>query len=337
MKIAEIAPPFLTVPPDGYGGIEQVVALLVDGLVERGHDVTLFAGGGSQTSARLETPIAEAPGPAALGDRFLGLAHVLDAYDHCDEFDVVHDHTLAGPAMAASAPRGPSVAHTLHGPWTDSAREFYGRIHERVDLIAISEAQRALNDEIRYAGVVPNGIDLGDKPFRADKDDYLVFVGRCIDDKGPEVAVEVAKRVGRPLVMALKRAEPHEQAYWEDVVAPRLGGDEEVYEDLPQEELLPLVAGAEAMVFPIRWEEPFGLVITEAMACGTPVVTRPCGAAAELVDDGVTGFLCDSVDDMVEAVGRLGSLSADACRERVERHYSKDAMVEGYLRLFEKA
>ena len=336
MRIAQIAPPFLTVPPDGYGGIELVVAHLADGLVARGHDVTLFASGGSHTSARLHSPLERAPGPTALGDGYLNLAHLVDAYQRCGGFDVIHDHTALGVAIAAAADVRPAVVHTLHGPWTDSAKAFYGRVDHRVALVAISEAQRSMNDAVKYAGVVPNGIDVDSIPFRDDKDDYLVFVGRCNPEKGPEIAVEVARKVGLPLVMVVKRSEPHEQAHWEAVVEPVLTGDEAIHDDVAPGDLAPLVAGARAMVFPIQWEEPFGLVITEAMACGTPVITRPYGAATELVDDGVTGFLCETVDDMVDAVGRLDTISAAACRERVERRFSKDAMVDGYGQIFER-
>ena len=336
MKIAQIAPPYLAVPPEGYGGIEQVVSMLTEGLVAAGHDVTLFASGDSRTEARLRAALDKAPGPAALGEQFHGLSHVVEAYDLADEFDVIHDHTAQGVTAAVTAPRRAAVVHTLHGQWTDAAKDFYRRVDRRVSLVAISEAQRKLNPEVEYAGVVPNGVDLDRLPFREDKDDYLVFVGRSNPEKGPELAVEVAKQAGMPLVVVAKRSEPHEQAHWDEFVAPRLTGDEVVHDDLTPADLAPVVAGARAMVFPIQWHEPFGLVITEAMACGTPVITRPCGAATELVDDGVTGFLCDDVDAMVAAVGRLDCISASACRERVEERFSKQAMVDGYERVFER-
>ena len=329
MRVALVAPPYLTVPPQGYGGIEQVVSLLADGLTARGHDVTLFASGGSQTDARLTSPLEEAPGETALADQYHALAHVIDVYLDEREFDVVHDHTPHGAALAVAAGRGP-VVHTLHGPWTDSARAFYGRVHDRIHLVAISETQMNANAEVAYAGVVPNGIDVSTHPFRDDKDDYLVFVGRCTPDKGPEVAVDVARRVGRRLVMVLKRSEPHERRHWERVVAPRLTGTETVLEDLAHDQLTSVMAGAESMVFPIQWAEPFGLVMVEAMACGTPVITRPLGAAQEIVVDEVTGFLRNSVDELVDAVRLARDLSPAACRKIVVERYSAEAMVEGY-------
>lgn len=333
MRIALVAPPYLTVPPSDYGGIEQVVALLADGLSERSHDVTLLASGGSHTKATVTSPFA-APGAGALGNIHYGLAHVLDVYDRADEFDIVHDHTTEGPALAAVLGRS-GVVHTLHGPWTDAAAEYYRRIDGRVHLVAISHAQKERAPAISCAGVVPNGIDVDQQQFRSDKEEYLVFVGRSSPDKGPELAVEVAKRAGRPLVMIVKRAEEGEQRHWAERVVPRLTGTETIMEHVPHAELSGIVAGAAAMVFPIQWEEPFGLVIIEAMAAGTPVITRPVGAAPELVRDGITGFLCDTIEDMVAAVDKCGSLSAEACREHVVRTFSKGAMVRAYESLYE--
>ncbi|HZU72314.1 MAG TPA: glycosyltransferase [Acidimicrobiales bacterium] len=203
--------------------------------------------------------------------------------------------------------------------------------------MAISVTQRDANPEVSYAGVVPNGIDVDNHPFRADKDDYLIFVGRCNADKGPELAVEVARRAGRRLVMVLKRSEPHEVHHWESEVEPVLTGTETILEDLPHDEVVSLMAGATAMVFPIRWPEPFGLVMAEAMACGTPVVTRPLGAAQEIVADGETGYLRDGVDELARAVADVERISPHACRERAARHCSGRAMVDGYERLYEAA
>jgi glycosyltransferase involved in cell wall biosynthesis len=326
----------LTVPPRGYGGIEQVVALLANGLSARGHNVTLFASSGSETAADLAPPLEEAPGPEALGEELHALGHTLRAYLDPACFDVVHDHTPSGTAVGVAMGRRPLV-HTLHGPWTDAARQYYGLVHERVDLVAISHAQRRGNPAVRYAGVVPNGIDIPAHPFRAEKDDYLVFVGRAHPDKGPEHAIDVARAAGKPLVLVTKRAEPVERDHWERAVAPRLGAGVTVYDDLPHHDVLELVAGARAMVFPIQWEEPFGLVMAEALACGTPVITRPLGAAQEIVTHGETGFLCDGTAAMARAVADVGCVSPAACRERAVRCFSAEAMVDGYERVYECA
>ena len=179
--------------------------------------------------------------------------------------------------------------------------------------------------DLRYAATVHNGIDLDTYPYRDDKEDFLVYIGRANPDKGPVQAIEVARRAGLPLAMIVKRNEPFELAYWDEIVAPMLTDDVEVYERVTHEVKADLLARARAMVFPIEWPEPFGLVMIEAMACGTPVVACPRGAATEIVADGVTGFLRSSIEDLAEAVGRVGECSPTACRERVVEQFSAEA------------
>ena len=299
MRIAEIAPPWFTVPPASYGGIELVVSQLTDRLVLRGHDVTLFASGGSHTKADLVTPLLDPPDPA------LG-------------------------ALYGRAP----VVHTLHGIWTEPSRRLYQAVADRVHLVAISAAQRADNPDIRYAGVVHNGIDVNLYPFVDDKDDFLVYIGRANPDKGPTIAIEVARRAGLPLAMVVKRTEPFERTYWDEIVAPLLHDEVEVYEGITHEQKVDLLGRARAMVFPIQWPEPFGLVMVEAMACGTPVVACPAGAAVELVDEGVTGYLRVSIEDLTHAVSMVESCSPAACRQRVQDHFSADAMVLAYEHIY---
>ena len=205
MRIAQIAPPWFAVPPTGYGGIELVVSLLADGLTERGHDVTLFASGGSETKATLVSPLVDPPDPALLGNPWFDAYHALSSYLAIgDEFDVVHDHSgIAGSAMGALLRGKPPVVHTLHGPWTELTRRYYAMLHEHVHLVAISESQRADNSGVVYAGMVHNGVDLDRYPFRAEKDDFLVYIGRANPDKGPAIAIEVARRAGLPLAKSV--------------------------------------------------------------------------------------------------------------------------------------
>lgn len=331
-----MAPVWFPVPPLGYGGIELVVALLADGLVDAGHDVTLFASGGSRTKAHLVSPFATPPDPRLLGSAWYDAAHAFASYTDGTEFDVIHDHAgVVGPVLGAMLDGRPPVVHTLHGPWNDESRMLYRLLADRVHLVAISEAQRANNLDIRYAGVVHNGIDLGAYPFRSEKDDFLVYIGRANPDKGPAEAIEVARRSGLPLKMILKRAEPPEHAYFESEVEPMLGDDVELFENVSHNVKVDLLGRARAMIFPIRWPEPFGLVMVEAMACGTPVVTTSRGAAPELVDDGVTGFRRDTTDDLVAAVSRVADIESAACRSRVEKHFSAKAMVQGYEALYQ--
>jgi glycosyltransferase involved in cell wall biosynthesis len=224
--------------------------------------------------------------------------------------------------------------HTLHGPWTAPSRLYYALLQHKVHLVAISDAQRNDNPDLAYAGTVYNGIDLDVYPLREDKDRFLVYIGRANPDKGPTLAIEIARRAEMPLAMIVKRTEPFERAYWDEMVAPMLNEEVQVYEDAPHEQKVDLLRRARAMVFPIQWPEPFGLVMVEAMACGTPVVACPSGAAVELVEEGVTGFLRDSLDDLVEAVGRAGECSPEACRARVAAHFSADAMVDRYEEIY---
>jgi glycosyltransferase involved in cell wall biosynthesis len=333
MRIAEVAPASLTVPPQGYGGIELVVALLSDGLIDAGHDVTLFASGGSQTRARLVSPLREPPGTENM-EAPIEVSHALEAYARSEEFDIVHDHTLLGPAVGAMLEGRPRVVHTLHGPWTATNRRYYGMLDDHVDLVAISRTQQAGNPGIRYAGVVYNGIDLEPYPFTKDKDDYLVFLGRSSPEKGPELAVEIARQAGLPLKMAVKIAEPEERKHWEGKVVPRMTGREEVFENASHECKVDILAHARATLFPIQWEEPFGLVMVESMACGTPVLACPRGAAQEIVEDGVNGFFARDVDEMLGALNRLGTIDPEVCRRRVADRFSSEAMIAGYEQLF---
>ncbi|HVA03552.1 MAG TPA: glycosyltransferase family 4 protein [Acidimicrobiales bacterium] len=334
LRIALIAPVWLTVPPLGYGGTERVVSSLAEELTARGHDVTLFAVGGSLTTARLVTFLEAPPHPADPGAFADEIFHTLSAYLHADDFDVIHDHSGFGPAMGAMLGGRPPVVQTLHGPWTVLGRRFAALVHDKVNLVAISRAQAAANPEVRYAGIIHNGIDLDAYPYVHAKRDYLAYVGRASPEKGTHLAVEVARRAGLPLKMAVKRADDAERAYWDEVVAPRLRGDEEIYEQPPHAVKWDILAHARATLFPIDWPEPFGLVLVESMACGTPVIARPSGAVPEIVADGTTGFLRESVDAMVDAVGHSDTLDRRQCRALVEERFSAAVMASRYEALY---
>ena len=338
MRIAEIAPPWVSVPPPSYGGIELVVSLIADGLVDRGHDVTLFASGGSRTKGTLVSPLEETPKLADMGVSVIDdTIHTMSPYLQADEFDVIHDHSAFGPAFGALLNGKPPVVRTLHGPWSNEACRFHAALDGRVHLVAISESQASLNPDLSYAGVVYNGLDLDVYPYREEKEDFLLFLGRCNPEKGPEVAVEVAKRAGKHLKMAVKRSEPAEIQYWERMVEPRLTGDEDIVLDVSHAEKVDLLSRAQGTLCTIQWPEPFGLVMTESMACGTPVIGAPLGAAPELVVDGETGFLRSDIDEMVECVARLKAISPEACRARVADNFTAQTMVSGYEKVFERA
>jgi glycosyltransferase involved in cell wall biosynthesis len=336
MNITLIAPPWYPVPPSAYGGIELVVALLAQEFERCGHDVTVLAHCHSRPAGVLRSPLRSAPSNGMIGNPFIEARHALGAYAAIDGADIIHDHSGAiGPALASRDPSLPPVVHTLHGPWTPEASEFYRCIDERIHLVAISSAQRDANSNVRYAGTIPNGIDvdmypMNEGPRTAD----LVYIGRANPGKNPAGAIRVARASGRELKLVIKRHELEEREYWEHAVAPLLGSDIEVLEDIDHATKVQLLQQAYAMVFPIDWPEPFGLVMVEAMACGTPVVTRPRGAATELIDDGRCGFLRETEAQMIDAVHCVQHLDRTVCRQRAIERFSAPKMAAAYERLF---
>jgi glycosyltransferase involved in cell wall biosynthesis len=337
MRILQIAPPWFQVPPVGYGGIEQVVALLVDGLVASGDEVTLLAVGGSGTRATLRSTFDDPPSDL-LGDGPMELAHVLAGYLDADRFDIIHDHTLTGPALAAMLDSPPAV-HTLHGAWTRSTTALQRRLAGRVSLVAISKAQAASAPSgVPVDHVVHNAIDVDAHAFRADKGDHLVFVGRANPDKGPDLAIEVARRTGRPLKMAVKVNEAEEKEYHDAVLAPLLDrADVEIVHVTSHADKVELLGGGAAVLFPIRWAEPFGLVPLEANACGTPVVAFANGAVPEVVVDGCTGFVVPpgDLDAFVAATERVHEIDPAACRANARDRFDVPRLVAGYRQVYE--
>ena len=339
MRIAEISPPWLAVPPKGYGGIEWVVALITDGLVEAGHDVTLFATADSRTKARLEFALDEAPGSRLINDPILDTTHTLFALrDARARFDVLHVHTPFS-TLAAAVETGIPTVHTLHGSFTPEMTRLYSYAADRAWYVAISEAQRRSNPDLRYAGVVYNGIDLDLYRLQEQKEDFVLYLGRAAPEKGWRRAVETAKLSGERLVSVVKIAHSLEQQEWETNIKPNLPADFEVMGEIAQDEKVDLLRRAKAVLFPIDWPEPFGLVMTEAMACGTPVIGTPRGSVSEVIVDGQTGWIVEVdryAEQAAERLRRLDEIDPGACRERVRRLFSKEAMVEGYVRAFER-
>jgi glycosyltransferase involved in cell wall biosynthesis len=339
MRIGVVAPVWVPVPPKGYGGVEAVVSLLVEELVERGHDVTLFASGDSSTKATLRSAYETAP-TDRLWEVEPDATHVGWAYRSIgaasaagEGFDLVHDHTdFLGVAFAACLPA--PVVHTVHMPLVAHRRAFLRRFSDDSHLVAISDYQRTEAPELPWRGRVHNAVDVESFPFREDKEDYLLCLGRVCARKGQDLAIDVAHKAGLPLVLA-GRVHPAESEFFEHSVLPRVDGEAVTFlGEVPDQRKRELVAGARALLMPIREPEPFGLVLVEAMASGTPVVAEPLGAVPEVVTDRETGFLASGVDAMAEAALRTGEISPERCREEAVARFHPRAMADGYEALY---
>jgi glycosyltransferase involved in cell wall biosynthesis len=340
MRIGIVAPVWIPVPPKGYGGIELVVSLLTEELVARGHDVTLFASGDSETKGTLRSAFETAP-TDHLWEVEPDATHVGSAYRYAgtayeagEGFDLIHDHTNhLGVAFAASVPS--PVVHTVHMVLDERRRDFLSRFDD-VYLTAISDYQRKEASELNWHGMVHNAVDVDSSIYREDKDDYIVSVGRICERKGQDLAIEVAKRAGIPLVLA-GRVHPKEADFFKTRVLPHVDDEwvrfaGEVSNEIKQE----LVAGAKALLFPVREPEPFGLVMVEAAASGTPVIATPLGAVPEIVKDGESGFLASGVDDMAAAVARAGEISSERCRAIAVERFHPRAMADAYEALYQE-
>jgi glycosyltransferase involved in cell wall biosynthesis len=337
MRIGIVCPPWLAVPPKGYGGIEWVVALEADGLVEAGHDVTLFATGDSVTKATLEYVYVQAPGPKLINDIVLDTTHTMFSLRGARErFDVLHVHSPFS-ALAAAVETGVPTVHTLHGSFTPDMSRLFNLVADRAWFVAISEAQKRFNESLRYAGVVYNGIDMDFYSMETEKEDFVLFLGRAAPEKGWKRAIDASKLAGERLVSAVKIAHWTEEEEWKDNIEPNLPSDATVMGEITQQEKVDLIRRAKAVLFPIDWPEPFGLVMTEAMACGTPVIATPRGSVPEVIVDGETGWIVSVeryAEEAADRLGRLAEIDPAACRDRVERLFSKRAMVAGYERVF---
>jgi glycosyltransferase involved in cell wall biosynthesis len=339
MRIAQVAPLYERVPPVRYGGTERVVAHLADELVRRGHSVTLFASGDSVTRARLRaaTPTAlrlDPQKPDPLAPHVLELAQV---FEQAYEFDVIHSHVdyLAFPF--ARLVRTPTV-HTLHGrldlPYLIP---LFAHFHD-VPFVSISNAQRAPFQalDLNWTATVHHGLPLARYPFSPFGGHALVFLGRISPEKRPDLAIAVAKRVGLPLKIAAK-VDAADRQYFEREIRPLLAHRLiEFIGEVDEAGKTELLGNALALLFPVDWPEPFGLVMIEAMACGTPVIARPVGSVPEIILPGRTGLLGSTVDDLVAAVKRVATISRAACRRHVEAHFTVERMADGYEAVYSR-
>jgi glycosyltransferase involved in cell wall biosynthesis len=337
MKVAILAPPWIPVPPRGYGGIEQVLALLAAELTARGNEVTLFAAPGTRSRAEVLSPL-EGPHPDEIEISLYEVDHVASAFARIDEtepsFDVVHDN-CGFTAFAFADRLDTPMVHTLHGPFTDETSAFYARHGYKAPAVALSRYQaEQAPGELEVVAVIGNPIVVDDFPFRAEKDDYLLWIGRMNEDKGPNRAIAAALEAGVPLVLR-GPVQPGQEEFFASEVEPHIDDDRVRYVGEVGEEKLDLYAGARAFLMPIRWPEPFGLVMTEAMACGTPVIAFPEGSASELVLDGETGFVAGDEHEMAAAVGRVDEIDPERCRASARERFDVSAVAEAYERAYE--
>jgi len=337
VRIAILAPAWFPVPPTRYGGIEWVVAILTDGLVDLGHDVTLFAAWDSQTEARLVTSYDEPPS-MAIGLALPDLHHALTCYGMAADFDLINDHS--GPlAAAVGGSAATPVCHTVHGPLTDDSANVYallGEVSPQVRLISVSDSQREPLPELPWLATCHNAISFDEYPCDRGDDGYLLFLGRMSPDKVAHHAVRLAQETGLPLKLAGKMHDLTERHHFDTEVRPHLNDQIEYVGEVSHDEKVKLLQRAMATVFPIQWPEPFGLVMVESMACGTPVLGTRFGAVPEVIEDGRSGFIVDRPEEMSEVIGRLGQLDPLEVRRSAEERFSPGRMVADYVAAYER-
>lgn len=336
MKIAQLVSNYHSIPPKKGGAIYQVVDRITNGLLAKGHDVTLFASGDSTTDAHLVSVAKKRTAIMGLSDvQIRHYMHLLASkcYEMADEFDIVHSHFNLISSFYSRLSQTPTV-QTLHSGLTDEVKPF---LHEYKDLnyISFSHSQRRQMQELNWVGNVYHGIDVNRFAFNDAPDDYFLFMGRVVEDKGPHLAIEAARAAGVRLVIGGRSY--GDQRYWHDFIEPHIDGKKVQYiGEANNEDKIEYFKNAKALLFPIQWEEPFGLVLIEAMACGTPVIGFNQGSVAEIIRDGQTGYVVNDVRGMINAIKAIDSISRRACRERVERLFSIDKMVTGYERMYQR-
>ena len=333
LRIAQIASIAFSVPPKSHGGTEIAIDRLTRGLVGRGHDVTLFASGDSETTARLHAVVPTAtqddPGSTSYLEREMDVRNAAEAYARAADFDVLHAHWPTPAAYFSDRTAKPTVLTCayIEKPLFDYYRKRYTNLH----CVCVSQAQaRMLGGGLP---VIPYGVDLSRIPFGETPGDFLITVGRLVPHKGADRAIKIAKAAGLPLVIVgavtpyLADSEP----FFDRRIRPLVDGSAvRHFPHLPNDEVLKLMAQARAFLFPISWEEPFGLVVAEALAAGIPVIATPRGSLPELVEHGVTGFLGESDEELAAFVRRAGEIDRAACRRRAEESFSVGRMVSGY-------
>jgi glycosyltransferase involved in cell wall biosynthesis len=329
-----LAPLRVAVPPSNYGGTERCIWNLTEALVKLGHDVTLFAPGDSTTTAKLEKVVPQALGfVAGMEWQAYQIAMLADVYRRANDFDIFHAHMDYYPLPFAEQSPTPTVS-TLHGRIDSPEFQKVYSAFPGANFIAISESQRTFLPDIHWVGVVHHAIDVAEFKFYPKPGEYLAFVGRISPEKRPDRAIEVAKRTGIPLKMAAK-IDPNDQEYYETKIKPLMKSKLiEFIGPVNEQDKRKLMGESLAVIMPIDWPEPFGIVFIEALACGAPVLTCPCGSVPELLEDGVTGFIRKDVDGLVAAVKRLGEIDRHAVRRYAAQRFDTRRMAEEYVTIY---
>jgi glycosyltransferase involved in cell wall biosynthesis len=333
LRVAIIAPPWVPVPPPAYGGTEAVLDCLARGMDAAGHEVLLFTTGDSTCPVPSKW-IRDAAAGTVNASAATELHHVVHAYRAVQEWgaDIVHDHTLTGPIYAREL--DVPVVTTNHGPFAGELGDYYRAIAGRVPIIAISHHHARSAGDLRVAAVIHHGLDVDAVPVGSGDGGYALFLGRMNADKGVHTAIEIARRAGVPLKIAAKLREPAELEYFETRVKPLLGGDIEYVGEVGGALKQDLIGRAMCLLNPIAWPEPFGMVMIEALAAGTPVVATAHGSVPEIVIDGVTGFIRDDLDELVEAVQSLHLLDRATCRRDAVVRFSTERMVAEHVEAY---
>jgi glycosyltransferase involved in cell wall biosynthesis len=339
MRIAQVPPLYEAVPPRFYGGTERVAAHLTDALVELGHEVTLFASADARTRGKLAPVRDEAirldPAPLK-SDLAAHMSQLAEVRRRADQFDVIHFHTDMIHFPFFEDMPGKTIT-TLHGRLDLKDLAGVYRRWSQFPLVSISDDQRRPLAFANWAGTVHHGMDEGLYRFRPASDGYLAFLGRISPEKRPDRAIAIAQRLGRPLKMAAK-VDAADRAYFHERIEPLILAEPlvEFVGEIGDDQKSEFLGAADALLFPIDWPEPFGLVMIEAMACGTPVVAYACGSVPEVIENGLTGFIVRNDDEAVAAVRRVGDLDRAAIRRRFETRFSAIAMARRYLALYDR-
>jgi glycosyltransferase involved in cell wall biosynthesis len=325
-------PPEKYVPPGGSGAPELITHWLTEELVRRGHKITLFASGNSKTSAKLISVTPEETwrtigiGPHEEYERLL-ISH---AYQQAQQgnFDIIHSHHDLRSIPFANLVSTPTVS-TLHSPLDQNFYDILPQYKNSQYFVSISNSQRVPRPELKYIATVYNGIDTSVIPFNENPDNFLLFSGRIVESKGVVEAITVAKQSNHEL--RIFGSTDESTPYWREKINPHLNQETITYKGVvDRQELFKDLSQAKAFIFPIQWDEPFGLVMIEAMACGTPVIAFRRGAVSEVVIDGKTGFIVDTIEEMIAALKKVDQIDRRTCRAHVEKNFSVEKMVDGY-------